>query len=48
MACSACQTLREALKKPVKFVRLFVRDSWWRTRARIMRMRRRLMQRITP
>lgn len=38
--CPVCQTFREAIKRPVKFARLLVRDTAWRIQAKATKARR--------
>lgn len=38
--CGRCQTLREALKRPVKFARLLARDTAWSIQAKAIKTRR--------
>lgn len=42
--CIVCQTLRQALRQPLKFARLLLRDSVWKIQAAVMRARRKALK----
>lgn len=42
--CLVCQTLREALRRPLKFARLLLRDSGWKLQAAVTRTRRKALK----